>query len=85
MRHDNLRVGSFCREKTPRRWHGRQILRVAKREGRPTANSHRYQRYFVVAHNGAVGYGAWITGADLIALTPLELLAMQADCEDSNV
>jgi len=72
-----FKVGLLCRCKKDLWQNSRQIVRIAKRK------KHWSYResftYFVVGDGHATGYGTWVDEKDLIPLTPLELLALQAE------
>jgi len=78
-----LRVDSLCRPvgKAENRWGKNVVLRIAKREAlgwRRVRTSHASYKYFVVALGDAAGYGSWCNFNEVRALSPLELLAMEA-------
>ena len=78
MQDEVFRVGQLVRENAPKLWRGRQVLRVAKRRGRKDT-PHYYQHYFVVTWEGKAGHGSWLKSRDLVSLSPLEMLAVQAE------
>lgn len=76
MRTDYYRVEELVRCKK-RLWHGDNIVRIAKRK-KHKSYYHSYYEYFVTKPGDPVGYGTWVHPKDLIALSPLERLALEA-------
>lgn len=80
MRRNYLRVGTLVKQKGRSDWgNPHKLLRVVKRKN--SRNSWAV-RYFVVGVGDAYGHGIWTIQDKLLTLTPLELLAMEAeDCQ----
>lgn len=70
---DYLRIGQLCRTKQNFWQQPAQVVRVAIRKSKSP-----WTRYFVTPLDGPAGYGVWVEAHDLVPLTPLELLAMEA-------
>ena len=77
MRENYLRIGTLVKQKGRSDWgKPNKLLRVAKRK-RPHSWSPFH--YFVVGVGDAYGHGIWALQHQLRELTPLELLAMEAE------
>lgn len=78
MKKDYLRVGTLVKQKGRSDWgNPNKLLRVAKRRGGRSPWEPRH--YFVVGVGDAYGHGIWAPQHKLRQLTPLELLAMEAE------
>lgn len=76
---DYYRVNTLVKPNGVSNWPSGTVLRIAKRKkDRGGWGTYAY-RYFVTALGAEVGYGCWLKHDQIQPLSPLELLASQAD------
>ena len=64
-------------------WDGNPLVRIAARKHlTPRWGGIVSFRYFVVRQGDPAGYGSWVDENELAPLSPLELLALEAEDED---
>lgn len=79
MTGDYYRVNSLVKQNGVSNWRPGTVLRIAKRDkAGPGYGTYAY-RYFVTSTDAEVGFGCWLRHDQVQPLSPLELLASQAD------
>ncbi len=76
---NGLKLESLHRCKKPY-WDGSSIVRIAKRKKQGSGYWARFS-YFVGRPGDPVGHGVWVGASDLVPLSCLELLALEAEEE----
>ena len=78
MTKHKFKIGQLVKQSGINYWKNpAQVLRVAKRSTERYYYGTTSSRYFVVGAKASYGYGVWVGQGKIVALSPLELLAMQ--------